>query len=199
MKKQRKTKTFRPRPGWVCRTQELSRWTSNPTRLAKRLVDEGQLVRLAHGLYMCPKASRFGTVPPTAKAIMDAFLGNTPYVFTGPEYWNRLGLGSTALFPGHLVYNTKRTGEFDLAGRRFYLRRVRFPKKVTPEWYAIDLIEHRDMVGLEPDLLYRRLRLAVEAGRLNKDRLIETAGEFGTKETQKLVRKATTSSPYAAP
>ena len=46
--------------------------------------------------------------------------------FTGSEHWNALGLGTTAVFPAKLVYNTKRSGEFTLGGRRFLLRRVGF-------------------------------------------------------------------------
>jgi hypothetical protein len=55
---------------------------------------------------------------------MRAFLDGGPFVFTSPERWNALGLGSTAVFAAPLVYNTKRSGAFELGGRRFVLRRV---------------------------------------------------------------------------
>lgn len=182
---------FKPKPGRVYRTGDLRAWTANPTRMAKRLVMGGELKPLAHGLYAAPRRTRFGEAPPKPEAVMETFLEGTPHVFTGPEYWNALGLGSTALFPAQVVYNTQRTGEFEFGGRRFLLRRVKFPKKPTPEWYVVDLIQHRDMVGLGEDTLARRLRAVVARGELDPERLRETAREFGTKETQRLVEEAT--------
>src|SRR5204862_2670747 len=131
----------------VYRTRELSAWGANPTRLAKRLLREGQLRQLAHGLFYSPQTSRFGPVPPDDVAILRAFLGDDAFVITGPPRWNALGLGATALFSATLVYNEKRSGEFRLGGRRFLLRRVRFPKVPPPEWFVIDLIEQHDAAG----------------------------------------------------
>jgi hypothetical protein len=188
--KERRRNRFHPEPGCVYRTADLRQWTENPTRLAKRLVAQGRLKPLAHGLYAVPRQTRFGVVPPKAEAILDAFLGHTPFVLTGPEYWNALGLGSTALFPKQLVYNTKRSGEFELGGRRFLLRRVAFPARVTREWYAVDLAEHRDTVGLATEVLISRMRNAVTQGGLDQDRLRETAREYGTRNTQRLIEQA---------
>ena len=85
--------------GRVYRTRDLSRWTANPARLARRLVGEGKLRPLARGLFVHAKEGRFGEVPPTDEAIMRAFLGG-PFILTGPEQWNALGLGtSAALLP----------------------------------------------------------------------------------------------------
>ena len=47
---------------------------------------------------------------------MRAFLDGGRFVFTGPERWNALGLGTTALFATPLVYNTRRSGTFELGG-----------------------------------------------------------------------------------
>lgn len=93
-------------PGRVYRTRDLATWSANAPRLAKRLVDQGELVPLAHGLFAHPKQSRFGPVPPLDEEIMRAFLDGGPFVFTGPERWNALGLGTTAVFTVPLVYNT---------------------------------------------------------------------------------------------
>jgi hypothetical protein len=165
--------------------------------MAKRLVAQGRLKPLAQGLYAAPRPTRFGEAPPKAEAILDALLDHTPFVLTGPEYWNALGLGSTALFPKQLVYNTKRSGEFDLGGRRFILRRVAFPAQVTREWYAVDLVEHRDTVGLATDVLVRRMRNVITQGGLDRDRLRETAREYGTRNTQNLVQQALEPVPEA--
>ena len=126
------------RKGRVYRTADLSRWGRNPSRLARRLVQEGTLTRLGQGLFVSPRKSKFGWAPPNDEELMRGFLGGARFLMTGPERWNPLGLGSTAVFPARLVYNTKRSGEFELGSRRFLLRRVRFPKQPTPEWAAVD-------------------------------------------------------------
>ena len=86
-------------------------------------------------------------MPPTDEELIRAFLDGTPFVFTGPDRWNALGLGSTALFAAPLVYNTKRSGTFELGGRKFVLRRVAFPESPPVEWFVIDLLEHADQAG----------------------------------------------------
>jgi hypothetical protein len=170
-------------PGRVYRTRDFTRWGANPPRLAKRLVDNGELEQLAHGLYVVPVTSRFGKVPPTDEAVMRAFLDDTPFVFTGPERWNALGLGATAMLAATLVYNTKRSGVFNLGGRQFVLRRVAFPESPPPEWYVVDLFEQAAQVGVSRDELAQGLRLAVHDGRFDRKRLLVMAQRFGTKKT----------------
>jgi len=46
----------------------------------------------------------------------------------GSRSLERAGAGITALFAAPLVYNTKRSGTFELGGRKFVLRRVAFPR-----------------------------------------------------------------------
>lgn len=177
-------------PGRVYRTRDLAVWSANAPRLAKRLVQEGALVQLAHGLFARPKQSRFGAVPPGDEEIMRAFLDGTPFVFTGPERWNALGLGTTAVFAAPLVYNTKRSGTFVLGGRRFVLRRVAFPESPTPEWFVIDLIEHADQAGASRPELGAALARALARRAFDRDRLREMARRYGTKATQALVESA---------
>ncbi len=147
-------------------------------------------MRLAHGLFLHPRRSRFGPVPPNDDALMRSFLGGAPFLLTGPELWNPLGLGSTAVFPVRLVYNTKRSGEFELGGRRFLLRRVRFPENPTPEWAVVDLVEHHRSAGLSRDELEAVLARALAAGRFRRDSLREAAREYGTRATQELIERA---------
>jgi len=79
-----------------------------------------------------------------------------------------------------LVYNTKRTGEFDLGGQRVHFRRVRFPEKPSPEWFAVDLVESLDMAGTSLEDLAPRLVEALRAGRLESANLRAVATEFAT-------------------
>ena len=173
--------------GHVYRTKDFRRWTANPTRLVKRLVDEGSLVQLGHGLYVHPETSKFGPVPPSDEELMRGFLEDAPFVFTGPERWNALGLGSTAMFSAPLVYNTKRSGRFELAGRPYLLSRVKFPEHPTPEWYAVDLLENHAKAGVSLETLRDGLSKAVQERRLRGKALRDAAAVYGTQRTRTLV------------
>ena len=177
-------------PGRVYRTHELSRWGRNPSRLARRLEREGKLYLLAHGLFVCPRRGKFGVVPPDDNELLRAFLEGTPFVMTGPERWNELGLGTTASFATRLVYNTKRSGLFQLGGRQFLLRRVAFPDPPTPEWFAVDLIQHHEMAGISLDTVEEPLRRAIGEQRLGTETLRKAARHYGTQATQALVERA---------
>jgi hypothetical protein len=177
-------------PGHVYRTRDLRVWSANAPRLAKRLVREGELVPLAHGLFVHPKRGRFGVVPPLDEEVLRAFLDDTPFVFTGPDRWNALGLGSTALFAMPLVYNKKRTGVFELGGRKYMLRRVPFPEAPVAEWFVVDLVEHADQAGVARSEVVRALAQALATGRFDRERLREMAGRFASKATRTLVESA---------
>lgn len=178
------------RPGRVYRTRDLAAWSSNPPRLAKRLVGQGRLVALARGLFANQKCGRFGSVPPTDEELMRAFLDDSPYIFTGPERWNALGLGTTAMFAAPLVYNTKRSGTFELGGRRFILRRVMFPEKPSLEWFVVDLFEHAGQASASRAELADALTRALGRGAFDPERLRDAARRYGSKATQALVEPA---------
>jgi hypothetical protein len=176
--------------GRVYRTRDFEPWSANPPRYAKQLVDKGMLVQVAHGLFACPKRSKFGVVPPGDDALMRAFLKDSPFVFTGPERWNALGLGSTAVFAMPLVYNTKRSGFFELGPRRFELRRVAFPSPVPREWFVVDLFENADRAGTSRAELAGALTRALARGSFDGERLGAMAQHYGTKPTRDLVYTA---------
>ncbi len=177
------------RPGRVVRTSDLRSRSSNPSRLARRWVAEGRLRLLRRGLYQVPEDSSWGRVPPGDAELMRAFIG-APFVLTGPLHWNALGLGSTAVSPEVLVYNGKRSGVFELSGRRFRLRRVAFPRRPSPEWYAVDLLENHALSGVDLDVLERGLVLAIRQGRLAAEALLRAAEDYGTLRILALVRRA---------
>lgn len=177
-------------PGRVYRTRDLAIWSANAPRLAKRLVEQGELVPLAHGLFAHPKQSRFGPVPPLDEEIMRAFLDGGPFVFTGPERWNALGLGTTAVLTVPLVYNTKRSGTFTFGKRRFVLRRVAFPENPPTEWFVIDLLEHADQVAASPDEIADVLGRSLAHGKFDRDRLREMAKRYSSRATIARVERA---------
>jgi hypothetical protein len=177
-------------PGEVFRTRELR--TKNPARYARQLVAEGKLRQLQRGLYAVPKPTRFGEAPPPSENLVTKFLGGSDFVFTGPDRWNALGLGTTAMFVEQLVYNRKRTGTFDLAGQRFRLRRVAFPRKPSPEWFVVDLFENAAAVGGSHETLTAALGNSLREGRFDREALSRAAKKYGTKRTRDAVARALT-------
>lgn len=137
-----------------------------------------------------PKRSRFGAVPPTDEEVMRAFLKGAPFVLTGPEYWNALGLGTSAMFAAQLVYNTKQSGEFWLSGRRFLLRREAFPSNPPPEWFVVDLFQHAEQAAADRTELTHALGFALRQVRFNADRLRAMAKEYGSLDTQRRIAAA---------
>lgn len=178
------------RPGGVYRTRDLAPWGANASRLARRLVENGTLLSLSHGLFVHPKRGRFGTVPASDDEVMRGFLDGSPFVFTGSEYWNTLGLGTTAVSSAPLVYNTKRSGTFVLGGRPFILRRVAFPPDPPSEWFVVDLFEHADQAGASRADLTAALGRAVARKAFDAKRLRDMAQRYGTKSTQGFISAA---------
>jgi len=183
-------KEFRLRPGGVYRTADLKGGDSNRTRWARRLVRQGRLRELRPGLYLAPKDSAWGSLPADGATLMKAFLKGGPFVFTGTMYWNALGLGSTSVSPEVLVYNTKRSGVFELSGRRFRLRRVSFPRKPSPEWYAVDLLENYELSGVDLEVLEQGLARALRARTLHAKAMLQMAEDYGTLRTRGVVVRA---------
>lgn len=176
-------------PGRAYRTRELRQWSANPSRLARRLVKEGKLREAAHGIYYAPIPTRFGPAPPPSEELLRAFLDGEPFLLTGPPYWNALNLGSTSMFAVTLAYNTQRSGEFRLGGRRFLLRRVAFPENPTPEWFIIDLLQHHGMAGVALSELREGLLASLRLDRWDRERLRKMAETYGTKATLALVEQ----------
>ena len=121
---------------------------------------------------------------------MRGFLDGSPFIFTGPDRRNSLGLGTTGLFSAPLVYNAKRSGTFDLGGRRFVLRSVAFPDKPTPEWFVIDLFENAGSAGASREDLAKALERAVAKRKFNPERLVDAARRHGTRKTREFIERA---------
>lgn len=152
-------------------------------------------MRLRPGLYAVAEMTKFGSAPPDRRDLLRAFLDGDAFVITGPPAWNTLGLGSTQMFAHPLVYNRKRTGMFNLGGRTFDLRRVKFPDQPTLEWFVVDLLENLATVCLDRSETSAILAARLAAGAFNPDALTAMAAAFGTKATQEVVRHATEVAP----
>lgn len=185
-------------PGRVYRTRELRAFSANPSRWAKRLVEQGVLRQPHHGLFYLPVQSRFGPVGVTDEELLRAFLGTDDFLITGPYVWNALGLGTTQLFAVTLVYNGERTGEVELGGRRFWFRRVRFPKDPPAEWYVVDLLQNERWMAEDTSRLDEHLVRALRVGRLDRDRLREMASEYARPAVRERLMRALAASASAA-
>ena len=134
--------------------------------------------------------TKFGSAPPDRRDLLRSFLDGDAFVITGPPVWNTLGLGSTQMFAHPLVYNRKRSGLFNLGGRTFDLRRVKFPDQPTLEWFVVDLLENLASVCLDRSETASTLTAKLAVGAFNPDALAAMAAAYGTKATQALVRHA---------
>jgi hypothetical protein len=185
-------------PGRVYRTRELRAFSANSSRWAKRLVEQGVLRQPHHGLFYAPVQSRFGLVGVTDEELLRAFLGTDDFLITGPDVWNALGLGTTQLFAVTLVYNGGRTGEVELGGRRFWFRRVRFPKDPPPEWYVVDLYQNERWMAEDTTRLDEHLARALRVGRLDRARLEEMVSEYARPALRGRLMRVLASSASAA-
>lgn len=177
----------RLKPGCVYRTRDLARWSANPTRLAQRLVREGRLTRLGHGLFAAPQKGKWGLVPPSEGALLRSFLAGAPFLMTGSTVWNRLGLGATQVLAQQLVYTPRRSGQFVLDGRPFWLRRKAFPRRPSAEWFTVDLLQNLALTGLSEQEATDSLARLLARGALDHERLRAAARRFGTQATQAFV------------
>jgi hypothetical protein len=176
-------------PGRVYRTKEFGAWARNPFALATRLVAEGRLRHLGHGLYHFPEQSRFGPVPPRERELVSAFLCRRPFVFSGTGAWNALALGTTQVSMVPLVYNENRSGLMVLNHRRYQFRRTRFPEYQSAEWFAVDFLNNLHAI---PDAEPAR-NLAALRRRLNRDfdprKFAEALAGYGTRRAKVLARE----------
>ena len=165
-------------PGRVYRTHELLAFTANPSRWAKRLVEQGVLKQPYHGLYYVPVPSNFGPVGPRPEELLRAYFDGEPFLITGPYFWNALGLGTTQMFAVSLVYNHKITGIVRVGGSRYWFRRVRFPSPPPIEWFIVDLLHNERHMGEDTSGLDGLLARALRDGRFDASRLREMAEEY---------------------
>jgi hypothetical protein len=131
--------------GRVYRREDLARLSKAVDRHLQELVSAGTLKKLAQGLYYAPKQSSFGPLPPTDEQVVRGFLRDNEFLVFSPSSYNTVGLGTTQLYNSTLVYNHKRHGVFKLGNRQFHFRvKPRFPKKLTPEFLYVDLLNNLD-------------------------------------------------------
>lgn len=172
------------KPGRVYRREDLARLSTAVDRHLRQLVTSGRLRKLAQGLYHSPKQSAFGLLPPADDLVVESFLRDKDFLVFSPSTYNTVGLGTTQLYNRTLVYNHKRHGVFTLGNRRFDFRiKPRFPKKPTPEFLFVDLLNNLEELAEDRDAMLRQARsklLTFDPARL--ERAVENYGSVATRK-----------------
>lgn len=147
------------KPGQVYRREDLASQSKAVDRHLRELVDAGRLRKLAQGLYHAPKTSHFGPLPPTDDEAVGAFLRDKDFLVFSPSVYNAAGLGTTQVYNRTWVYNRKRHGTFKLGNRQYDFRvKPRFPRKLTPEFLYVDLLNNLDELAEDRDAVLERAR-----------------------------------------
>lgn len=172
------------RAGRVYRREDLVPLSKAVDRHLRELVDNGQLTKLAQGLYYAPRTSTFGALPPDESELVGAFLRDKDFLMFSPSAYNSAGLGTTQLYNRTVVYNHKRHGVFKLGNRQFDFRmKQRFPKKLTPEFLFVDALNNLSELAEDQDsVLARAKERAVAFDKQRLKRAVESYGAMATKK-----------------
>ena len=174
--------------GRVYRREDLARLSTAVDRHLRELVATGKLKKLAQGLYHAPKQSSFGPLPPTDDEVVGGFLRDKDFLVFSPSAYNAVGLGTTQLYNRTLVYNHKRHGVFQLGNRQFDFRmKPRFPKKLTPEFLYVDLLNNLEELAEDRDAVLRQARSKLSS--FDSARLKRATDSFGNVTTRKRLRE----------
>ena len=177
------------KPGQVYRRSDLEKLSRSVDRDIAGLVSEGVLVKVGSGLYQYPQFSRFGVLPASTDKLLSSFLKDDDYLVTSPNDYNALGLGTTQLYNYQVVYNHKRHGRFELGGQLFdFQRKPRFPKKATPEFLLVDLVNNLSQLAEDRDAVLARVRAKVSE--MDAKRLQAAVKGFAKVATRKLLEEA---------
>lgn len=173
------------KPGEVYRRADLEKWSKAVDRHLDTLVQEGQLQKLAQGLYYCPKQTRFGAVPPDDHSVVAGFLKTDRFLLTSPNAYHSLGLGTTQLYNQEVVYNTKRNGVFQLGHKQYHFKfKPHFPKALTKEFLLVDLVNNLHAFEEEKAVVLQQLPYTVK--QMDRHQLKFAVQEYGGAKAQKI-------------
>ncbi|HXN20508.1 MAG TPA: hypothetical protein VN875_19385 [Candidatus Binatus sp.] len=181
------------RPGRVYRREDLLPWSHSLDRHLKELTGDRTLQKLRTGLYYCPRKFEFGNAPADEHELVRAFLRTDRFVVTSPNAYNQLGLGTTQLYNKRVVYNQKRHGTFQLGNRLVtFERRLNVPKRLSPEFLLVDLVNELDQLAEDQDAVFSRVReRAKEMDSKKLSRAVSLYGKYSTqKKFQEILQRA---------
>ena len=174
--------------GHVYRREDLTQFSKAVDRDLSTLVERGELEKVAAGLYYKPAQSRFGQLPPNENELVASFLKEKKFLLYSWNQYNALGLGLTQLYNRFVVYNHKRHGLFKLAGREFEFKNFArgFPKKLSPEFLLVDLLNNLSELAEDADLVKMNLKKKLSSFDLKK--VHENCESYGKVSTKKFLR-----------
>ena len=177
------------RPGQTYRRSDLAQWSNAVDRHLKQAVEAGVLTKLAGGLYYAPTQTVFGKAPPRDETLVSTFLKGGPFLLASPSAYNALGVGMTQLHNKTVVYNHKRHGRFALGGRTYDFRmKPTFPKKLTPEFLMVDLVNNLDKLGESPEEVLARVSARLADS--DRVRVRKAAQSYGSERAKKFFERA---------
>jgi len=166
------------KPGMVYRRSDLTKWSNAVDRHLRLLVKDGTLQKVRSGVYYYPEQSAFGKLPPDEEKLVKTFLKDDRFLVTSPNYYNSLGVGTTQLYNTMVVYNHKRHGDFKLGSKTYsFQAKYNFPKKATPEFLLVDLLNNLNRVAEDPMFLMKNVEEKVKEMDLKK--LKKAVKEYG--------------------
>lgn len=175
------------KPGQVYRREDLTLYSNAVDRHLALLVHDGTLQKLAQGLYYFPKKTAFGAAPPDDETLVRSFLKDNRFLLTSPNSYNALGVGTTQLYNKRVVYNLKRHEEVTLNGKKFFFHKTPyFPKKATPEFLLVDLVNNLNRLAEEREQVLNNA--LAKAKTMNLAKLEHAVSEYGHSKTKKLFR-----------
>lgn len=171
--------------GDVYRRADLEKWSNAVDRHIGEFLEDGTFQKLAPGLYYYPKLTAFGPTPPEEEKLVRSFLKDDAFLLTSPNAYNVLGVGTTQLYNKRVVYNHKRHGEFELGGRNFFFHlKPRFPKKLTPEFLLVDLVNNLEGLAEDPKEILSKVREKVKT--MNQKKLEQNVKTYGNLKARKV-------------
>ena len=169
--------------GKVYRRSDLSKWSKSVDRHLEKLVSNGTLQKLSQGLYLYPELTAFGAAPPEEEVLVRSFLKDSRFLVTSFNSYNALGVGTTQLYNKKTVYNHRRHGDIMLGGKIYSFKlKPHFPRKVTPEFLLVDLLNNIENLAEDPNEILAKVRTrAVTMDRKKLKRSLEDYGNLRAK------------------
>lgn len=167
------------KPGQVYRREMLLAFSKALDRDLEILVSKKLIKKLAGGLYYRPLMSAFGALPPKDSDLVSCFLRDDAFLLYSWHQYNALGLGLTQLYNRVVVLNHKRHGVFKLGNKEFDFRRShrRFPRKVTPEFLLVDLVNNLNELAEDTSLV--KERILNNLSHFDQDKVFHMAKKYG--------------------
>lgn len=173
--------------GRIYRRSDLLQYSSAVDRHLGRLVKDKKVVKVSGGLYVRPKSSAFGSVPPDERDLVRAFLKDDRFLVSSYSNYNQLGLGLTQIYQNSWVYNYKRFGEFELGGRKFFFKRVpKFPKTISKEFLLVDLVNNLNELAEDEFAVIENLK--ANQNNFESRKVLDLVEKYGRARTKKILK-----------